>query len=243
MPGGGRSGAEQIPTPGRGPTRFEGREEEKGQWTARRELPMRWTVALGGLRFELKRTDFGHVGLFPEQVENWAWIRRRGERRGERGEGEGSGFRVQGSDSASRPSSFIPHPSSLKILNLFAYTGGSTLAAAAAGAEVVHVDAAKNIVGLGTGETPTSTGLADAPIHWIVEEAQKFVKRELRRGSRYDGVILDPPSYGHGPRGEVWRLSTATAAAAFGLRRVDGRPPRVRAIDVPHPRLWRGGAP
>ena len=93
------------------------------------------------------------------------------------------------------------------MLNLFAYTGGSTLAAAAAGAEVVHVDAAKNIVAWARRNAALS-GLADAPIHWIVDDAMKFVKRELRRGSLYDAVILDPPSYGHGARGEVWRLSS-----------------------------------
>ncbi len=94
----------------------------------------------------------------------------------------------------------------LKILNLFAYTGGSTLAAAAAGAEVVHVDAAKNIVDWARRNAELS-GLADAPIHWITEDAMKFVKREIKRGNKYDALILDPPSYGHGRRGEVWRLS------------------------------------
>ena len=171
--------------------RFEGREEEMGQWTLRRELPERWTVAVGGLRFELKRTDFGHVGLFPEQAENWAWLRGAAEeRRGESGDG------LELVSGVARP----------KILNLFAYTGGSTLAAAAAGAEVVHVDAARNIVAWAK-RNAELTGLADAPVHWIVEDARKFVKRALRRGNRYDGLILDPPSYGHGPRGEVWRLS------------------------------------
>jgi 23S rRNA (cytosine1962-C5)-methyltransferase len=96
--------------------------------------------------------------------------------------------------------------SSLKILNLFAYTGASTLTAAAAGAEVVHVDAAQNVVAWARRNAELS-GLADAPVRWIAEDATKFVKRELRRGNRYDAVILDPPSYGHGPRGEVWRLS------------------------------------
>ena len=94
----------------------------------------------------------------------------------------------------------------LKILNLFAYTGGSTLAAAVAGAETVHVDAAQNVVAWARRNAAIS-GLADAPIRWITEDALKFVKRELKRGSRYDAVILDPPSYGHGPHGEVWRLS------------------------------------
>ncbi len=167
--------------------RFEGREAERGQWTDRGALPERWTVAHGRLCFELKRTDFGHLGLFPEQVENWDWIARqiaaaRDEGRGARGEG------------------------TIRVLNLFAYTGGSTLAAAAAGAEVVHVDAAKNIVAWARRNAELS-GLAQAPIRWIAEDAMKFVKRELKRGNRYDAVILDPPSYGHGPRGEVWRLS------------------------------------
>ena len=221
--------------------RFEGRENEKGRWTDRRELPQRWTVSLGPLCFELKRTAFGHLGLFPEQVENWEWIAHLpsplplGEGKGEGAAGkedEERGFRVQGSESCDRkseirnpkseiPSDLSPHPQSLsghqpkvgrergdacKVLNLFAYTGGSTLAAAAAGAEVVHVDAAANVVAWARRNAELS-GLADAPIRWIAEDALKFVKRELKRGNRYDAVILDPPSYGHGPRGEVWRLS------------------------------------
>ena len=123
------------------------------------------------------------MGLFPEQAENWEWILEQ--------------CRLSVSQRpAERP----------KILNLFAYTGGSTLAAAAAGAEVVHVDAAKNVVAWARRNAELS-GLADAPVRWIAEDAVKFVKRELRRGNRYDAVILDPPSYGHGPRGEVWRLA------------------------------------
>ncbi len=162
--------------------RFEGRNEEKGQWTDRRELPPRWNVAFGQLRLELKRTDFGHLGVFPEQADNWHWL----------------------ADCLPPPSPAVAAPK--KILNLFAYTGGSTLAAALAGVEVVHVDAARNVVAWARRNAEIS-GLADAPIRWIGEDALKFVKRELKRGNRYDGVILDPPSYGHGPRGEVWRLS------------------------------------
>jgi 23S rRNA (cytosine1962-C5)-methyltransferase len=205
--------------------------QQKGRWTVRRPLPERWIVAHGPLRFELKRTDFGHVGLFPEQVDNWEWIARAssplplGEGQGEgaaRNGEEGSGFRVQGAGKSeirnpksTSPSSLTHHPLPLsqrargvplKILNLFAYTGGSTLAAAAAGAEVVHVDAARNVVAWARRNAKLS-GLADAPIRWIAEDAVKFVKRELKRGSRYHAVILDPPSYGHGPRGEVWRLA------------------------------------
>jgi 23S rRNA (cytosine1962-C5)-methyltransferase len=164
---------------GKADARFEGRDEQTGKWIDRRPLPERWTISQGPLCFELKRTDFGHLGFFPEQAENWDWIHH---------------------------SSFIIHHSSLKVLNLFAYTGGSTLAAAATGAEVVHVDAAKNIVAWARRNAELS-GMADAPIRWIAEDAMKFVKRELKRGSRYDAVILDPPSYGHGPRGEVWRLA------------------------------------
>lgn len=162
--------------------RFDGRDEQRGEWVVRRELPERWTVGVDAIRFELKRTEFGHVGLFPEQAANWRWIAR-------------------ALSQAAWPAADRP-----KVLNLFAYTGGSTLAAAAAGAEVVHVDAAKNIVAWARRNAELST-LAESPVRWIVEDALKFCKREARRSNRYDAVILDPPSYGHGPRGEVWRLS------------------------------------
>ena len=195
-------------------------------------LPERWTVAHGPLRFELKRTDFGHLGLFPEQAENWDWI---GEMFSSRRHG---GLWRFGADV---PSAAKRSCKTFKLLNLFAYTGGSTLAAAAAGAEVVHVDAAKNIVAWARRNAELS-GLAEAPIRWIAEDAMKFVKRELKRGNRYDAVILDPPSYGHGPQGEVWRLSKHSAAAAGAVRRVDGRAAGVHAIDVPHARLRCGTA-
>ena len=117
------------------------------------------------------------MGIFPEQAANWDWIADR-------------------ASAARRPP---------RILNLFAYTGGSTLAAAAAGASVVHVDAARNVVGWARRNAELS-GLADRPIRWIAEDARKFVEREIRRGNRYDAVILDPPSYGHGPTGQVWKL-------------------------------------
>jgi 23S rRNA (cytosine1962-C5)-methyltransferase len=167
----------------RADARFDGREAEKGLWACRGEMPERWTVAHDRLRFELKRTVFGHVGLFAEQAENWDWIGRQG--------------------------TVSPLPEGrerAKILNLFAYTGGSTLAAAAIGGDVTHVDAAKNIVAWARRNAECS-GLGNAPIRWIAEDAVKFVKRELKRGNLYDAVILDPPSYGHGPRGEVWRLA------------------------------------
>jgi 23S rRNA (cytosine1962-C5)-methyltransferase len=188
--------------------RFQRLEADEGQWTLQGNPPRNWTVAYrmsrvpppsgagsdhpasdglpasdlaAGLTFALKRTDFGHVGLFPEQAENWEWI----------------ADQVRRSSAASN---------AWKILNLFAYTGGSTLAAAAAGARVTHVDAARNIIAWARQNAELS-GLAAAPIRWICEDAVKFVEREVRRGNLYDAVILDPPSYGHGPHGEVWRMA------------------------------------
>ena len=152
--------------------------DEDGRWASSNKMPERWTIAHGAFQLELKLSPFGHVGVFAEQAANWDWIAQQ----------------VQAS------------PEPLKVLNLFAYTGGSTLAAAAAGAEVVHVDAAKNTVAWARRNAELS-GLADAPIRWIAEDAVKFVQREVKRGNAYDAVILDPPSYGHGPHGEVWRLA------------------------------------
>ena len=158
--------------------RFERGDGEEGKWTCNCELPETWTITHGPATFELKPTPVGQIGVFPEQAANWDWIAER-------------------LRSISQP---------IKILNLFAYTGGSTLSAAAAGAEVTHVDAARNAVARARRNAELS-GLSDAPIRWIAEDAVKFVQRELRRGNRYDAVVLDPPSYGHGPNGEVWRLA------------------------------------
>ena len=158
--------------------RFERADDKRGEWTSNGNLPQRWTIRHGPITFELRPSEFGHLGVFPEQAANWDWIADR-------------------LDAASRPP---------EVLNLFAYTGGSTLAAAAAGANVVHADSAKNTVARARRNAELS-GMADAPIRWIVDDAVKFVRRELRRGNGYDAVILDPPSYGHGARGEVWRLS------------------------------------
>lgn len=133
------------------------------------------------LVFELRFTPFGHVGLFPEQAYCWAWIQ----------------HQVQLSQAVlGRP---------VKVLNLFAYTGGSSLAAAAAGAEVTHVDAARNIVEWARHNARLSA-LDNAPVRWIVEDAMLFVSREVRRNKQYDALILDPPSYGHGPQGQVWKI-------------------------------------
>lgn len=140
-------------------------------------LPNEWSIRYRELTFHLKPFSFKHTGLFPEQAANWDWF---------------SGL-IRG---AGRP---------VKVLNLFAYTGGATLSAAAAGAAVTHVDASKGMVSWAK-ENAAASGLKDAPIRWLVDDCVKFVERELRRGSRYDGIIMDPPSYGRGPKGEIWKI-------------------------------------
>ena len=147
-----------------------------GQWE-KNNLPERWTVDYGDLTFNIKPMNFKHTGLFPEQAVNWDFAR-------------------QMISSAGRE---------ISVLNLFAYTGGATVACAAAGARVCHVDAARGMVSWAR-ENAKSSGLEEAPIRWIVDDCAKFVEREIRRGRKYDAVIMDPPSYGRGPSGEVWRL-------------------------------------
>ncbi len=157
--------------------RFEEQADGREDWSPPPGLPATWTIGHRDLTFQLRTTPFGHVGVFPEQAENWDWISDR----------------------------LRENIRSSKVLNLFAYTGGATLAAAAAGAEVVHVDAAKNVVAWARRNADLS-GLTNASIRWITEDAMVFVQRELRRGARYDALILDPPSYGHGPKGQAWKI-------------------------------------
>ena len=157
--------------------RYERNLAGQGQWGQMQRCPEGWSIRHGWMQLELRPTPLGQVGVFPEQAENWDWIEARVRRAG-------------------RP---------LRVLNLFAYTGGATLAAAAAGAEVVHLDAAKTAVAWARRNAALSN-LSGATIRWIVEDAVKFVERESRRGNRYDAVILDPPSYGHGPKGEAWKI-------------------------------------
>lgn len=149
-----------------------------GEWTFARKLPERWALSYGDLRFHVRPTGFKHTGLFPEQAANWDWM----------------GGLLRGV-SGQRP----------RVLNLFAYTGGATLACAAAGAVVCHVDAAKGMVQWAR-ENYALSGLPEDRTRWIIDDAMKFVQREIRRGSRYDGIVMDPPSYGRGPGGEVWKL-------------------------------------
>ncbi len=141
------------------------------------DLPRQWQIHYKELIFNLKPFNFKHTGLFPEQAVNWDWFTAK--------------IRASG-----RP---------VRVLNLFAYTGGATLAAAAAGAQVTHVDASKGMVGWAK-ENALSSGLREAPIRWLVDDCVKFVQREIRRNRRYDAIIMDPPSYGRGPGGEVWKI-------------------------------------
>ncbi|MCH5276121.1 MAG: class I SAM-dependent methyltransferase [Lachnospiraceae bacterium] len=140
-------------------------------------LPNEWSIHYRSLTFHLKPFSFKHTGLFPEQAVNWDWF-------------------SELIRNANRP---------IKVLNLFAYTGGATLSAAAAGAQVTHVDASKGMVTWAK-ENAAASGLSDAPIRWLVDDCVKFVEREIRRGNHYDGIIMDPPSYGRGPKGEIWKI-------------------------------------
>ena len=147
-----------------------------GQWSDNR-LPETWNIKYGDLTFQIKPMGFKHTGLFPEQAANWDWFR-------------------ELISKAGRP---------ISVLNLFAYTGGATVAAAKAGASVCHVDASKGMVAAAK-ENAALSGLSDAPIRYIVDDCKKFIEREIRRGRKYDAIIMDPPSYGRGTNGEVWKI-------------------------------------
>lgn len=149
-----------------------------GRWSEN-NLPENWTIAYEDLKFQVKPMNFKHTGIFPEQAVNWDFIRDQ--------------IKMAG-----RP---------LDVLNLFAYTGGATIAAASTGATVCHVDAAKGMVAWAR-ENAAVSGLGDRPIRWIVDDCAKFIEREIKRGRRYDAIIMDPPSYGRGPSGEIWKLET-----------------------------------
>ena len=148
-----------------------------GSWQEYRKVPSMWKIRYGELTFQLKTMSFKHTGIFPEQAVNWE-------------------FAMRKIGAAGRP---------VKVLNLFGYTGAATLACAKAGAQVCHVDASKGMVAWAK-ENAAASGLADRPVRWLVDDCMKFVQREQRRGNHYEGIIMDPPSYGRGPGGEVWKL-------------------------------------
>ncbi len=148
-----------------------------GYWEPLKKVPDVWSVNYNDLIFRLKPMGFKHTGLFPEQSVNWKFMQEK--------------IRSAGRD--------------ISVLNLFAYTGGATVACLKAGATVTHVDASKGMVSWAK-ENAVASGLSDRPVRWLVDDCLKFVKREIRRGNKYDGIVMDPPSYGRGPNGEVWKL-------------------------------------
>jgi len=151
-----------------------------GSWKLSADVPSQWQIVLGGLSFVIKPSAFKHVGVFPEHVPNWKLIQ----------------------------DIIKKNNKKVSVLNLFGYTGGATLAAASAGAEVCHIDASKAAVATASTNAEHS-GLKDAPIRWIVDDAISFLKREIKRGKKYDAIIMDPPSFGRGPKGEVWKIASS----------------------------------
>jgi 23S rRNA (cytosine1962-C5)-methyltransferase len=173
-----------------------GRGESGGQWEFNRQIELQWNIAYKGLKFAVFASGSRHMGVFPEQASHWDWI-----------------------DAVIRNS-----PSPQRVLNLFGYTGLASLAAARAGAQVTHVDASKRTLSLARLNQKLS-GLDDRPVRWLVDDAFKFVNREVRRGSHYDGLILDPPKFGRGPQGQVWELFESLPDLLAGCRQLLGQNP------------------
>lgn len=158
------------------------RDSKNAGWKFKGKIPERWQIEFGNLKFWIKPTTFKHTGIFPEQLSNWQWMKKE--------------IKDQKSKIKNEP---------LSILNLFGYTGGATLACLQAGAEVCHVDGSKVAINWAKDNAEIS-GLKDKPIRWILDDAAKFVQREIKRGRKYDGIIMDPPAFGHGPKGEMWKI-------------------------------------
>ena len=157
------------------------RDSKNTGWKFNGKISERWQIEFGNLQFWIKPTSFKHTGLFPEQLSNWEWMRK-----------------IIKEQRAS-------NKEQVKVLNLFGYTGGATLACADMGAEVCHVDGSKVAINWAK-ENAEISGLKNKPIRWILDDAAKFVKREIKRGKKYDGIIMDPPAFGHGPKGEMWKI-------------------------------------
>lgn len=152
----------------------------KNKWIIKNGIPNNWNIIFGDLNLNIKPTSFKHIGLFPEQLQNWEWMENLIKKE-------------------------ISKSKAVSVLNLFAYTGGATLACAKAGAEVAHVDGSKSAV-IWARENAKMSGLEDAPIRWLIEDVVVFLKREIKRGRKYDAIIMDPPSFGHGPKDELWKI-------------------------------------
>lgn len=184
--------------------------EAKGDWTMEPGTPDRWTIEFGGLKFLIRPSSFKHTGIFPEQSTNWDWVR-------EKIKSEIVNLKSQISDIKTEDSALKGQDSTLKdggtagendgvsVLNLFGYTGGATLASAQAGGSVVHVDGSKVAMTVAR-ENAELSGLEKKPIRWILDDARAFVRRELKRGNKYAGIIMDPPAFGHGPDSELWKI-------------------------------------
>ena len=166
------------------------REEKGGAWSLKPSVPAKWNISFAGLKLSVKPTAFKHMGLFPEQSANWEWMVNKIKNQKSR---------------LNRVATEQVENSDIEVLNLFGYTGGATLACAQAGAKVVHIDSSKAAVAWAR-ENADLSGLADKPIRWIVEDARVFVEREIKRGRKYDAIIMDPPAFGHGPTSELWKI-------------------------------------
>ena len=157
------------------------RDADRADWKFKNDIPKNWEISFGGLNMKITPSIFKHTGLFPEQLSNWQWTENL-------------------IDSEVKKTS-----REISVLNLFGYTGGATLACAKAGAKVTHVDASKTSIGIAR-ENAKLSGLEEAPVRWMLDDAVDFVKKEIKRGKKYDGIIMDPPAFGRGPDGEVWKI-------------------------------------
>src|SRR3989338_980338 len=156
------------------------RDGKNTKWNMKKEVPAKWEIEFEGLKLWIKPTSFKHTGLFPEQSENWKWMEKIIKAR-------------------------ISDGKKMEVLNLFGYTGGATLAGARSGADMCHVDGSKIAISWGR-ENAELSGLSEKPIRWILDDAMKFLTREIKRGKKYDGMLIDPPAFGHGPEGELWKI-------------------------------------
>ncbi len=172
------------------------RQGNSGKWDFKRDVPKSWQIELGGIKLKVSPTPFKHTGLFPEQLPNWLWTQKL--------------ITTARQGLAEKE---------ISVLNLFGYTGGASLAAAAAGAQVCHVDASKSAIAWAR-ENAELSGLTDRPIRWILEDAHAFVKKEIKRGKKYDGIVMDPPAFGHGPDGEMWRIEESFLAFIEDAKRL-----------------------
>jgi len=176
------------------------REESGGSWSLKSGTPAKWEISFGGLKFWIKPTAFKHTGLFPEQLPNWEWMVSLIS-----GTPADGNILSQRSEATSARELFPSRGRDVEVLNLFGYTGGASLACAKVGAKVVHIDSSKSAVAWAR-ENAEISGLKNAPIRWIIEDARLFVEREIKRGRKYDGIMMDPPAFGHGPTSELWKI-------------------------------------